>query len=304
MINTILFILLIGVFLFGMSLLRAGLYNISNEKMENILYKLTSTPVKGMLTGMVLTALIHSSSAVMVITVGLVASRLIPFKQTIGIMLGANIGTTFTLELFTLNMNFMILPAIGVGAIFYLVKKQTYKSIGQSLIGFGLIFLAIDCIQKVASPLANSPSIHALLTNINDSIFLSLMAGTFMTAVIQSSTVVTGVAMGLLASSVLSLPTGIAIMLGANVGTCITAFIASIGGGLEAKRTAYAHIWLNILGVLVFVPFIPYLGTFVSFVADEPNVQLAHASVLFNVICSLLILPFAYRFSRFIERIS
>ncbi|UXH44352.1 Na/Pi symporter [Rossellomorea vietnamensis] len=297
------FIFFILCFLFGMAWLRSGLFNIANQKIKTWLHYLTSTPVKGVMTGTVVTAFIHSSSAVMVLTVGLASSGLIPFRQTIGIMLGSNIGTTFTLEMFTLDMNYLIVPSMIIGCVLYFFKSPQIRSSGMIFIGFGLIFTSIRAIQWLATPLTTHESLRSYMIQVNEHLVLALLIGCVLTAIIQSSTVVTGVTMGFLAAGSIDLHAGIAIMLGANVGTCITAFIASIGGGTQAKLTAYAHIWLNVMGVALFIPFIPLLGSVVGTLADSPDLQLAHASVLFNLICSLLVLPFANSFARLIEKV-
>lgn len=297
------FIFFILCFLFGMTWLRSGLFNIANQKIKKWLHYLTSTPIKGVMTGTIVTAFIHSSSAVMVLTVGLASSGLIPFRQTIGIMLGSNIGTTFTLEMFTLDMNYLIVPSMIIGCVLFVFRSSTLRSTGMVFVGFGLIFTSIRAIQWLATPLTTHESLKSYILQVNEHLILALLIGCILTAIIQSSTVVTGVTMGFLAAGSVDLHAGIAIMLGANVGTCITAFIASIGGGTQAKLTAYAHIWLNVIGVALFIPVIPLLGMVVQGLADSPDLQLAHASVIFNILCSLLVLPFANRFARLIEHI-
>lgn len=297
------FIFFILCFLFGMTWLRSGLFNIANQKIKKWLHYLTSTPIKGVMTGTIVTAFIHSSSAVMVLTVGLASSGLIPFRQTIGIMLGSNIGTTFTLEMFTLDMNYLIVPSMIIGCVLFVFRSSTLRSTGMVFVGFGLIFTSIRAIQWLATPLTTHESLKSYILQVNEHLVLALLIGCILTAIIQSSTVVTGVTMGFLAAGSVDLHAGIAIMLGANVGTCITAFIASIGGGTQAKLTAYAHIWLNVIGVALFIPVIPLLGMVVQGLADSPDLQLAHASVIFNILCSLLVLPFANRFARLIEHI-
>lgn len=297
------FILFIACFLFGMTWLRTGLFNLASDNIRRWLHYLTHTPFRGVLTGTVLTALIHSSSAVMVLTVGLASSGMIPFRQTIGIMLGSNIGTTFTLEMFTLNLNMLIIPAAVVGTILLLFGSTNGRSLGMTLVGFSLIFTAIMGIQRLAEPLTHHPAVKGYMENMDRHLFLALLVGCFLTAIIQSSTVVTGVAMGFLAAGSIGIDTGIAVMLGSNVGTCITAIMASFGGGREAKLTAYAHVWLNVIGVGLFIPFIPLLTRGVQALASAGDMQLAHASVIFNLVCSLMVLPFASGFARFVERI-
>ncbi len=283
--------------------LRTGLFNIANEKIKKWLHYLTNSPAKGVVTGTIVTACIHSSSAVMVLTVGLVSSGFIPFRQSIGIMLGSNIGTTFTLEMFTLDMNYLIIPSIVIGFIMYWFRSTSVRSLGMVFIGFGLIFTSIRAIQWLAAPLTHSPSLRTYFFEVNDHVVLALLLGCILTAIVQSSTVITGVTMGFMAAHSIDLNAGIGIMLGANIGTCITAYMASIGGGTQAKLTAYAHIWLNVIGVLIFIPLIPIMSYLVQRVTSSPDLQLAHASVIFNISCSILVLPFANQFAQFIERI-
>ncbi|MCP3741341.1 Na/Pi symporter [Rossellomorea sp. BNER] len=301
MLPILFFILFIGIFIIGMTWLRIGLFNIASSKMEEWIFRLTNTPIKGMIVGIIITAILQSSSAVMVLTVGLATSRLITFRQTIGIMLGANIGTTFTLEIISLKIDYLIIPLILFGVILYLLPFQKLKPLSLVFIGISMIFLSMQAFEWVASPLAQTSWVEEKIIDMNSSLLFSTIIGGALTAIIQSSTVVTGIAMSFLASDIIQIQTGIAIMLGANIGTCITSLIASIGGGREAKLTAYAHVWLNIIGVICFVPFIPTLSEIASSMTNQTDVQLAHASLLFNVICSLVALPFALPFGRFIE---
>lgn len=296
----LLFILCILLFIFGMNIIRFGLFNISADKLKNWLIRLTNTPLKGMLTGTFITALLQSSTAVMVITIGLISAKIMTFPQSIGIILGTNIGTTFKTELITFDIDAAILPLAITGALLILWSNKKIRSIGLILFGISSVFTAMQGFEALAKPLTELPVVHKSLLSLNSSIFLSLVIGAILTTIIQSSTAMTGIAMGFLTAGLLKLDAGIAIVLGANIGTCITAVIASIGGGQEAKLAAYAHVWLNVFGVLLFLPLIPFLTNHAPLIASEKDVQLAHISVIFNVVTSLLVLPFATRFGHMI----
>ncbi|MFJ5715421.1 Na/Pi symporter [Neobacillus sp. NPDC093127] len=300
MLYILLFLLCILLFIFGMTIIRFGLFNLSANKLKSWLIKLTRTPLKGMLTGTFITALLQSSTAVMVITIGLISARIMTFPQSIGIILGTNIGTTFKTELITFDLDAVLVPLAISGAFLILFKNKKARSIGMLLFGIASVFTAMKGFELLAEPLTTMDFIHKFILSINDNILLSLLTGTVITAIIQSSTAMTGIAMGFLTAGLLQLDAGIAIVLGANIGTCITAVIASIGGGKESRLAAFAHVWLNVFGVLLFIPLIPMLTENAALLASKRDVQLAHISVIFNVATSLLVLPFATRFGEMI----
>ncbi|PGY13775.1 phosphate:Na+ symporter [Bacillus sp. OV166] len=300
MLYILLFVLCILLFVFGMTIIRFALFNLSANKLKGWLIKLTSTPLKGMLTGTFITALLQSSTAVMVITIGLISARIMTFPQSIGIILGTNIGTTFKTELITFNIDKVLVPLAICGALLILFRNKKARSIGMLLFGISSVFAAMKGFEMLAVPLTSMNMINNFILSINDQILLSLLTGTIMTAIIQSSTAMTGIAMSFLTAGLLQLDAGIAIVLGANIGTCITALIASIGGGKESRLAAFAHVWLNVFGVLLFIPLIPTLTDNAPLLADTKNVQLAHISVIFNVATSLLVLPFATKFGKMI----
>lgn len=300
MLYLILFILCILLFIFGMNVIRAGLFNLSAHNLKDWLIKLTSTPLKGMLTGTFITALLQSSTAVMVITIGLISTKIMTFPQSIGIILGTNIGTTFKTEIITFEVDRAIIPLAIIGAFLILLKNKKARSIGMLLFGIASVFTAMKGFEILAHPLTSVRFVKDSLLSLNDSIFYSIITGAFLTAIIQSSTAMTGIAMGFLMAGLLQLNAGIAIMLGANIGTCITAIIAAIGGGQEAKLAAYAHVWLNVFGVMLFIPLIPTIVHFAPYLANQKDVQLAHISVIFNVASSLIVLPFATKFGEMI----
>ncbi|MEK4200757.1 Na/Pi symporter [Cytobacillus sp. FSL K6-0265] len=303
MTSFLIFIIMIAVFIFGMTLLRKGLFYLSADSTKRWLTKFTNTPLKGMMVGILLTAIMQSSSAVMIITIGLVAVHLLTFRQTIGIILGTNIGTTITTELITFNIESFILPIAIIGMLCALIRRRSFQSIGIGLMGIACVFAAMRGFEHLAFSIKETPWIRDFLITLDQSLFLAVITGIVLTAIIQSSTATTGILMGFLTAGGMDLSTAIAIMLGSNIGTCADAYLASIGGRKEAKLTAYAHIWLNIIGVLLFYPFIEMLTNFGIASTDEIDRQLAHVGVLFNVITSLLVLPFVKPFSDLIIRL-
>lgn len=303
MVQLFFFILLIGLFIYGMVLLRSGLFNLSADSLKLWLTKVTNTPWKGLLAGIGITCILQSSSAVMVITIGLISARLLTFPQSIGIILGTNIGTTLTTELITFNIESILVPLAVLGALFLLIGKRNMRSIGLILLGISAVFAAMSGFEFMAEPLRSIKIIDHLLLTLDNSYFYSILAGTIITGIIQSSTATTGIIMGFLTNHAIKLDTGVAIMLGSNIGTCITAFLASIGAGREARLSAYAHICLNIIGVALFYPFISLLTNIGLQLASQADVQLAHISVLFNVVSSLVVLPFAISYGKLIIKI-
>lgn len=285
-----------------MTFLRTGLYNASAESLQAWLVKLTDTPLKGFIAGIIVTGILQSSSAVMVITIGLIAAKILSFPQSIGIILGTNIGTTFTTEFITFNIDSLLIPMAIIGAICILCNPLPIKSLGFIFLGLSSVFTAMNGFEASAAPIASLSLLKDSFEVLNSSHIISIFAGSILTAIIQSSTAATGIVMGFLSSHILHLDTGIALVLGANIGTCMTAYIASIGSGREAKLCAYAHIWLNVLGVLLFFPFINMLTELAGYLSSYPETQLAHISVIFNCLSSIIILPFAKSFGELIEK--
>ncbi|MBY6051158.1 Na/Pi symporter [Cytobacillus firmus] len=303
MVQLLLFFLLIGLFIYGMTLLRSGLFNLSAGSLKNWLAAVTNSPWKGTVMGTIVTAVLQSSSAVMIITIGMVSARMLTFPQTIGIILGTNIGTTFTTELITFNIESYIVPLAAAGSILAVMKNKSLQSSGLALLGLSAVFAAMRGFEYLAGSVKDNDMVSHWLLTLDGNYLFAVAAGIVLTAIIQSSTATTGIIMGFLTAGAMDLDTGIAIMLGSNIGTCVDAYLASIGSGKEAKLTAFAHIWLNCLGVAAFYPFIHVLAVLGESAASSPDVQLAHISVLFNVISSLLVLPFANQFGRFVIRL-
>jgi len=303
MLYILLFGLLAASFLLGMTWMRIGLFNLSGGAMESNLRKMTGTPLKGMLTGIAMTVVLQSSSAVTVIAVGLVSARILSFPQTVGIILGTNIGTTVTLEFLAFDLSALIIPLLVIGALLLLFRKARVRSWGFILLGIGIIFASMEGFGRLARPLESVGYVQEMLLMMKEQPLAALGLGVVLTALIQSSTVMTGIAMSFIGAGALSLETGIAIMLGANIGTCATALLAGIGAGAEARLVAYSHMWLNVGGALLFYPFMPMLADWSGAMGGDPDSQLAHASVLYNIACSAIVLPFAVQFGSWIVRL-
>ncbi|WP_026689194.1 Na/Pi symporter [Alteribacter aurantiacus] len=295
-----LFAIYIALFLFGMTVMRQGLFNLQRRRMTDLLLRFIDRPYKGLVIGALVTGLLQSSSAVMVMTVGLVATRVISFRHSIGIMLGANIGTCLTLEIVALDISWLVIPLLVIGLPLLMTRNHAFFCIGCFTFGLGSIFVAMHGFETLAYPLTSLTSVHDWLMSTDEKGTVALIIGVVMSGIIQSSSAVSAITMSFMNESILSLPTGIAIMLGANIGTCVTAWLASIGGSVESRLTAYAHIWINVLGVLLFFPFIHIFSDVIKLTADSPAMQLAHAATVFNILSSAVILPFTDRFARFL----
>jgi phosphate:Na+ symporter len=299
----VMFTLLIILFIFGMTLLRRGLFHLSGDSLKIWLTNVTDAPWKGLLAGILVTSILQSSSAVMIIVIGLISAKMLTFNQSIGIILGTNIGTTVTAELITYDIESLLLPLLFIAVPLLFTRKPKLHNFGLIILGISFVFTAMSGFELLTEPLKKYGLIEQLLYTLDNNYFFSILAGTIITGIIQSSTATTGIIMGFLSSGDIHIDTGIAIMLGSNIGTCVDALLASLGGGKEAKLTAYAHIWLNVIGVACFFPFIGLLAEWGTVLADSVDVQLAHISVLFNVICSLMVLPFANPFAKMILKL-
>jgi phosphate:Na+ symporter len=296
------FIIYITIFLFGMTVMKIGLVNASENRLRNYLYKMTDTPIKGLTVGVVSTGLIQSSSAITVIAIGLVSSGLITFRQTVGVILGTNIGTTVTGEIasFDIGAFFWVFLVVGVTLLFLPYQKAFVG--GTFCFGLGCLFVAMNGFNALARPLESLAPLKPILTASNASLLSAILVGAIFTAIIQSSSATTLIAMSLITAHALTLYGASGIVLGANIGTCATALLACIGSGKAARFTAYTHAAFNILGVVLFYPFMHYFTEWVGSWAGQSDAALAHISVLFNVITAFVALPFANRYGKWAER--
>ena len=259
----------LALFLYGMEQMTGALKTVAGSKMKNLLARMTSNKIKGSVTGAFATAVVQSSSVTTVLVVGFISAGLLNLTQAISIIVGANVGTTLTVQIIAFNVTEYSLLMIAVGfGIRFLVKHEKIKYLGLMLMGFGLIFLGMQLMSNATSPLrAYEPFVNAMRYMENPVIGI-IVAATF-TAIIQSSAATIGIVISLATQGFITLEAGIALTLGANVGTCITAMLASIGSNREGKQAALSHVLINIVGVIIWLPFIYYLEELAKFISPS-----------------------------------
>lgn len=295
----------LAVFIFGMNMMSECLQKAAGEKMKSILALLTKNPVMGVLAGALTTAVLQSSSATTVMAIGFVSAGLMNLPQAISIILGANIGTTMTAQIIAFKISDYIYLIIFVGFIIsFVTKSEKVKSIGQTIFAFGLLFLGIETMGSVMKPLASSPVFTDMIARVSDVPALGVLVGTLMTLVVQSSSATIAVLQNFAeqagpdgVTSVLGLAGAIPILLGDNIGTTITALLASVGQSKDAKRTAAAHCIFNITGCFLFIWFVQPFAAFIRWISpkgaevDVISRQIANAHTTFNFTMTLVWIP-------------
>ncbi len=299
----------LALFLYGMNIMGDGLAKVSGGKLERILENLTSNPLKAVLLGAGVTAVIQSSSATTVMVVGFVNSGIMKLSQAVGIIMGANIGTTITSWILSLSGiegdNFLIrlckpssfspvLAAIGIIMLLF-VKNEKKKDIGSILVGFAVLMFGMETMSGAVKPLADVPEFTGILTAFSNPL-LGLIAGAVLTAVIQSSSASVGILQALCVTGAVSYGTAIPIIMGQNIGTCVTALLSSIGASKNAKRAAMVHLYFNIIGTAVFMVLFYSVNYFVHFgfmtdAANGAGIAIVHSA--FNIFATLVLLPFS-----------
>jgi phosphate:Na+ symporter len=283
----------LALFLIGMDQMTDALKALAGHRLQRILSRLSGNRVTGALTGTVTTAALQSSSITTVLTVGLVSAEMLTLTQAASVIVGANLGTTVTAQIIALNISELALGLIAIGAVLWLfVSHRTWKTSGQALASLGLVFLGLKVMGEAMLPLATYQPVIELLSGATNP-FVALAAGAVVTALIQSSSATTGIVIAISAAGLIDLPTGIAIILGANVGTCVTALLAAIGKGRPALRAAMVHVLVNLLGALVWLLLLRFLVDLVEFVnpsdVTSPR-QLANAHTIFNLVNTVVFL--------------
>ena len=295
----------LALFLFGMNSMSDALQKAAGEKMKRILEFLTKNPVMGALAGALVTAVLQSSSATTVMVIGFVSAGLMSLPQAISVIFGANIGTTMTAQLMAFKISDYIYPIIFVGFLMdFVSKKEKVKNIGMVIFSFGLLFEGIEIMGSVMKPLAVHPIFTDLMAKVSELPALGILLGAGMTVVVQSSSATIAVLQNFASqagpdgvSSVIGLAGAIPILLGDNIGTTITALLASIGQSKNAKRTAVAHSIFNISGSVIFACFIPVVAGIVRALSPKGNEvdvisrQIVNAHTMFNLVCTLIWLP-------------
>lgn len=297
----------LAVFIYGMNLMSDGLQKAAGDKMRNILAMLTKNPVMGVLAGALVTAVLQSSSATTVMVIGFTSAGLMKLRQAISVIMGANIGTTITAQLIAFNIGDFAWIFVFIGFImyFFFKKKEMAVKIGQILFGFGLLFVGINTMSSTMEPMAESPVFTEMIMKVADIPVLGVFVGLCMTLVVQSSSATIAVLQNLAmtagpdgVTSIIGLTGAIPVLFGDNIGTTITALLASIGGSKNAKRTAISHTIFNISGTLLFIWFVPQIAELVTWLSPKgPEVevisrQIANTHLLFNLTVTILWLPF------------
>ncbi|MEW6446749.1 MAG: Na/Pi symporter [Bacillota bacterium] len=288
--------------LFGLRLLQSGLLCLSSGRLTTALRSLSINPTRSSLSGLVASALTQSSTAVSIITIGLAHSRIINLSQAIAVILGANVGTTLTVQFLSLNPGIAMLPfcAAGIPIAF---SRSPAKPLGQIFVGVGMIFSGLDLLNRAFEPLQHAPWFAAGLAAAGSNYLLAVSAAAVLTAFLHSSSAATGIVMALYAQGAVSLETAVALVLGNNIGTCFTALIASLTSSAAGKRVALAHLLLNIIGAVVFLPLIRPFSFLIGITSSFPARQVANAHVIYNLASSLIALPFCNQLARILERI-
>jgi len=299
----------LGLFLYGMNVMGEGLQKSAGDRMKSIVEALTKNRIMAVFVGMVVTAIIQSSSATTVMVVGLVNAGIMNLTQSVGIIMGADIGTTITAQLVSINLTALAPFSIALGVIINLsTKDPKIKKYAEILIGFGILFMGMDIMKDACKPLRSYEPFTSLLTRFGTGspldTFLAIGTGFLVTAVIQSSSATTGIMIALAAAGLLNIDSAFPVLLGANVGTCVTALLSSIGAKRAAKRAAIMHLTIKIIGTVTFALFLSGITiNLVKMLSDNPARQIAWAHTLFNVINTIILLPFAPLLVKFVMKI-
>ncbi|MDR2180058.1 MAG: Na/Pi cotransporter family protein [Synergistaceae bacterium] len=291
----------VGLFLYGIKLMSESLQFIAGDRMRQLIGTLTQTPLRGVFVGILVTILIQSSSGTTVMTVSFVNAGLMTLNQAIGVIMGANIGTTVTAQIIAFKIKDFALPFIAVGValvMFSKSKKQRYA--GNGVVGFGLLFMGMQTMESATAFLATR---QELFITLSQHPILGVLAGTFVTMIVQSSAATIGLTMAMGSQGLLNLDAAIPIILGDNIGTTITAVLATIGVNRSAKQAAAAHVLFNLFGVIIFMIFLPFYKEVVLFSASDLNRQMANAHSIFNVTNTILFLPFTALFANLIRKL-
>ncbi|MGB5397187.1 MAG: Na/Pi cotransporter family protein, partial [Gammaproteobacteria bacterium] len=304
----------LALFLFGMEQMADSLKAVAGERMKVILAKLTVNRFMGAITGAFVTAIIQSSSVTTVLVVGFITAGLMSMAQSIGVIMGANIGTTITAQIvaFKVTKYALLMVAVGFGMLFS-SKQEKIKQYGGILMGLGLVFFGMSVMSDAMSPLRSYQPFLDLMATMENPLYGILVAAVF-TGLIQSSSATTGIVIVMATQGFITLEAGIALAFGANIGTCVTAMLAAIGKPREAVRAAVVHVLFNVFGVLVWIGLIPYLAEFVTWLspshaelegadklASEAPRQIANAHTVFNIANTIIFIGFTSQFARLVE---
>jgi len=312
----------LGLFLFGIKAMSEGLQSVAGDRLRLFLEKGTSSPIRGVLTGTLVTSLIQSSSGTTVIAVGLVNAGLLNLRQAIGIIMGANIGTTVTAYLIGFNLKDYALPIIAIGVLLlFFSKNKKLNYIGQVIFGFGLLFYGMEVMGQGMKPLRSSEFFINLMTNVEHNSLLGVLIGAVFTGIVQSSSATIGILQELANQGAVSLTQAVPLLFGMNIGTTVTALLAGIGASVAARRTALSHFLFNVIGTMIFLPLF-LTGFFLMFVKSITNgiymlipglegswdtlnvkMQIAQIHGAFNITNTIILIPFVAVLAAIVSRL-
>lgn len=287
----------LGIFLYGLKIMGDGLQASAGDRLRNILNKYTSNPVLGVLAGMIVTILIQSSTGTTVITIGLVTAGFMTLKQAIGVIMGANIGTTVTAFIIGIDLGEYAMPILALGAfLIFFFKRSKINNIGRVLFGFGSLFFGLEFMGGAVKPLAELEGFRQLMLDMSSHTIYGILVGIGLTALVQSSSATIGILQEFYSQDLITLQGAIPVLLGDNIGTTITAILASLAGSLAAKRAAFVHVIFNVIGVIIFTLLFPIVIPLIATIQDawhlKPVMTIAFAHGAFNVTNTLIQLPF------------
>lgn len=293
----------LGLFLYGMNLMGEGLQKSAGNKLKKVVEFLTSNVLMGVLVGTIVTAIIQSSSATTVMIVGFVNAGIMTLSQAIGVIMGANIGTTVTAQLVSFDLEGLAPIALGIGIVTYLFNsKQKYKNFAEILIGFGILFTGMEFMKDAVKPLADLPQFKNALLYFGTHPILGILAGFLITGIVQSSSASMGMLIALASEGLLPLSSALPILYGDNIGTCVTSLLSSIGASRNAKRAAIMHLSFNVIGTIIFILILnkPITAIVTAINPSDSARQIANAHTLFNLVNVIMLLPF----SRYIVKLA
>ena len=297
-----------GLFMFGIKFMGDGLKSFAGDKLRDYIDKYTSKPLMAVLVGAAMTILVQSSAATTAITIGLVRAGLMKLEQAAGIVIGANIGTTFTVFLISMNFGASAMYFVFVGSmIISFCKRKKLRYLGEAILGFGLMFYGLNIMGSALSVIKDLPQFTSIAMALSENPFLSLLAGTVMTAIVHSSAATIGIVQKIYESGGMTFMAVLPFVYGSNIGTTITGIFAAIGGSLTARRTAALHTFFNIIGTIIGMLVLKPFAAFIMFLADNygvpPMMQIAVTHIMFNVATTVLFFPFLNKMCQLIRKI-
>ncbi len=291
----------LGLFLFGIQMMASGMQKAAGDRFRRILEVLTNKPVLGVMTGILVTFLVQSSSTASVMVVGFANAGLMNLSQAISVIVGANIGTTVTAQIISFEIWVFALPAIGIGSLLnFFGRRRFHRYLGQTVLGFGLLFLGMTIMSDGMRPLKDLPAFHNLLLQFAEYPILGILCGAIFTALLQSSSASTGVIIAMTVEGLISFHSAVPLILGTNIGTCITAILAGIGANIAARRAAVAHVVFNVVGVVLVMLFLnPFSDLLMQTAATVPR-QVANTHTAFNLFNTVIFVVFLKYFTKLI----